>query len=364
MKGAYKLVTIAGIEIGVHYTWLFAFALFTWTLAMSWFPSDYPDWHPATYWVTAAVATLVLFGSVLVHELAHSIVAITLGMPVHGITLFIFGGVSNIGGDSRSARDEFLIAVVGPVSSITLSVIGILALRGGVGGDDTPVEGVLIYFALANMLVGIFNLLPGFPLDGGRVLRAIIWAFTGNVTRATRVAAGVGIGFGWLLVGAGAITAISGDLLSGLWMAFIGWYLKDSAIAVRRTATPHPAELPVRLAMMPPGRPARPDTPLDIVLRDFMLPFERRAIPVVYDYRVVGLVTFSDLQKVDQSQWPYTRVSDVMSPQPLIGVSPEDSMSTTYQLMRLNNVEQILVFESNNLVGIAEQTDILRMMAQ
>ncbi len=135
MNGAYKLATVAGIDIGVHYTWLFAFALITWTLAGSWFPSDYPDWAETTYWVTAAVASLLLFGSILVHELAHSLVAIARGMPGRSITLFIFGGVSDIGGDTNSARDEFQIAIVGPASSLLLSSAGLLLVRDWCGGD-------------------------------------------------------------------------------------------------------------------------------------------------------------------------------------------------------------------------------------
>ena len=235
MKGVFKLTTVAGVDIGVHYTWLFAFALITWTLASNWFPSDYPHWHAYTYWVTAILAALLLFASLLVHEMAHSLVAIARGHVVRGITLFIFGGVSDIGSKTRSAWDEFLIAFVGPMSSLALSLAGFLALRAGVGGGGSPVEGILIYFTLANLLVGLFNLLPGFPLDGGRVLRSIVWATTGSMSRATAIASMVGIGFGWLLISGGVFIAITDDVVSGLWMGFIGWYLKDSAIAVRRS---------------------------------------------------------------------------------------------------------------------------------
>ena len=180
MKGAFNLVTVAGIPIGVHYTWLFVFALITWTLAGSRYPADYPDWEAATYWVTAASAALLLFASILVHELAHSLVAIARGMPVRSITLFIFGGVSNIGGESRSAWDEFVIAIVGPGSSLGRAAAGFLALRAGIGGEDSPIEGVLVYFTLANFLVGLFNLLPGFPLDGGRVAVGGSWLEIGR----------------------------------------------------------------------------------------------------------------------------------------------------------------------------------------
>ncbi len=233
MNGAYKVTTIAGIQIYVHYTWLFAFIFITWTLAASWFPSDYPDWSKPAYFATAIVASLLLFGSIVVHELAHSLVALGRGMRVRSITLFIFGGVSDIGGDTKSPRDEFQIAIVGPLSNLCLSILGGLALSMGVGMVDSPVYAILVYFTLMNLLVGVFNLLPGFPLDGGRVLRSIVWVTTKDDDRATGVSTAVGIGFGWLLVGAGVFMAITSDVISGLWLGFIGWYLKNSAASIR-----------------------------------------------------------------------------------------------------------------------------------
>ncbi|MBT3942364.1 MAG: site-2 protease family protein [Chloroflexi bacterium] len=364
MNGAYKIATVAGIDIGVHYTWLFAFALITWTLAGSWFPSDYPDWGEATYWAAAAIAALLLFGSILVHELAHSLVAIARGMSVRSITLFIFGGVSNIGGDTRSARDEFQIAIVGPVSSLLLALAGFLALRAGVGGDDSPVEGILIYFTLANFLVGIFNLLPGFPLDGGRVLRSIIWASTGDNARATGIASGVGIGFGWLLVAAGVLTAITDDVMSGLWMGFVGWYLKDSATAVRRSSKRSITDVPVRAVMSLPERPVHPDVSISALVDEYMIPFERRSVPVVEDDRVVGIITLHDLDGINRNLWGETPVSEGMTGPPLVAVGPDDSLSIAFQLLARYNINQILVIKSDVLVGIIKRSSLLGMVVR
>ncbi|MDP6821968.1 MAG: site-2 protease family protein [Dehalococcoidia bacterium] len=362
MKSSFKLATVAGIDINVHYTWLFTFALITWTLAQSWFPADYPDWGGLTYWLTAAIAALLLFGSILVHELAHSLVAIARGHRVRGITLFIFGGVSNIGGETRSARDEFQIAIVGPLSSLALSVGGFLALRAGAGGEDSPTEGILIYFTLANFLVGIFNLLPGFPLDGGRVLRSIVWASTGDMSRATGIASSVGIGFGWLLVGAGALTALTDDVLSGLWMGFIGWYLKDSALAVRRSSQRPGIGLPVSAVMSAPVRPVGPETSITVLVDDYMIPFRRRSVPVVAAGRIVGIVSLQDLEGVRRDLWGETQVSEVMTGPPLFAVRPEESITVALELIARHRVNQILVLDHDELVGVLTRFDIVRLM--
>jgi len=361
MNGSFRLTRVAGVDISVHYTWVFAFALITWTLADNWFPADYPRWGALTYWLTAAVAALTLFASILVHELAHSIVAIARGMPVRSITLFIFGGVSDIGGETRSARDEFVIAIVGPASSLGLSLIGFLALRAGIVADDSPVEGVLIYFTFANLLVGVFNLLPGFPLDGGRVLRSILWGSMGDMSRATRIAASVGIGFGWLLVGAGVVIAITDNVMSGLWMGFIGWYLKDSAASVRRGSCRRTLyDVPVSAVMSKSERPVDPATSISALVDEYMIPFTRRSVPVVESGRVVGIVALQDLEVVHRDLWAKTPVSVVMAKPPLFVVRPDDSIAMAVGLIANHRVNQILVMDGDELVGIISRDWVMR----
>ncbi len=366
MKGAFRLTTVAGVDISVHYTWLFAFALITWTLASNWFPSDYPHWTQYTYWITAAMAALLLFGSVLVHELAHSLVAIARGHKVRGITLFIFGGVSSIGGETRSARDEFLIAFVGPMSSLALSLAGFLALRAGVGGEDTPVEGLLIYFTLANLLVGLFNLLPGFPLDGGRVLRSIIWATTGSMSRATAIASMVGIGFGWLLISGGVFIALTDDVVSGLWMGFIGWYLKDSAAAVRRSERRSVRTrgtldgVLVSEVMSPPFRPVEQGTSIAELVDDYLIPLRRRSAPVIMGGRIAGVVTLEDLEGVHRDLWKETPVSAVMTRAPLLSVHPNDPISEAIGLIATHGLDELLVLDVDDLVGVVNRMDVMQ----
>jgi Zn-dependent protease len=177
--------------VGVHYTWLFAFALITWSLAKGFFPQYFPGWMEAAYWVTGAVAAVLLFVSVLVHELAHSLVAKAKGLGVHSITLFVFGGISGLEEEPRKASDEFQVAVVGPLTSLALAGVFYLVQR-AVAGPRGPIEATFQYRALINTMLGVFNLLPGFPLDGGRVFRSILWSTTKSLQRATNIAASVG----------------------------------------------------------------------------------------------------------------------------------------------------------------------------
>jgi Zn-dependent protease len=232
-QGSLKLGTLAGIEIRVHYTWVFAFFLFAWSLGQGYFATAAAGQGVnSAPWLLGLVAALLLFGSVLVHELAHSLVAEQRGLHVHDITLFLFGGVSSITAEAASARDEFLIAVVGPVTSFGLA--GLFWLLGHTLPANTDGAAVAGYLALANLLLGVFNIVPAFPLDGGRVLRAIVWGFTGEPLQATRIASYAGQAFAFLLIGWGVALLLGGDVFGGIWTAFIGWFLNNGAAAARR----------------------------------------------------------------------------------------------------------------------------------
>ena len=233
MKPTFKLFRIAGITIGIHYTWIFALIFFSWTLAMVYFPAGYPGWSTAMYWITGIGGALLIFVSVLLHELAHSLVANARGIPVHSITLFILGGASNLDEEPQKPAAEFAMAIVGPVTSLVLGAI-LYGLTYLPIDTTTPQFAILGYLAIINIYLGIFNLLPGFPMDGGRVLRSIIWGATGNLSRATNIAGIVGQFFGWAFIGLGVFLMISVSLINGLWLAFIGWFLNSSADASRK----------------------------------------------------------------------------------------------------------------------------------
>src|SRR2546425_2739139 len=195
MDGGFRVGRVLGIPVGVHHTWIVAFVLVAWSLAIGFFPGSYPGWTPSTYWLAGALAALLLFVSVLIHEISHAVVARARGLRVRGITLFVFGGVATIEGEAEEPLDEFLIAVVGPITSLAIAAASWLA-SGLAPSDRGVVHAIMAYLALANLILALFNLVPGFPLDGGRVLRAIIWALSGSLRTATDVATYLGQAIG------------------------------------------------------------------------------------------------------------------------------------------------------------------------
>src|SRR3989440_1484474 len=228
MPGSFRIGNIAGIDIDINVSWIIILVLLTVSLATGWFPQLYPRWSTATYWLIAFLSSLLLFVSVLLHELAHSLVARRRGLPVKSITLFIFGGVSNIEREPTSPAIEFQMALVGPLTSLVIGVICLL-LQLPLQGSNSPLEGILFYLAVSNLLLGVFNLIPGFPLDRGRVLHSIVWRLTGNLRQATRVASLAGQFIAYLFILLGSWLFFAGSRVNGLWFGFIGWFLLSAA---------------------------------------------------------------------------------------------------------------------------------------
>jgi Zn-dependent protease len=218
---------IAGIPVALDYSWFLIFVLLSWMLATSYFPAEFPDWLASLCWLVAVATAILFFVSVLLHELGHSAVARRYEIPVRSITLFVFGGVAQIGDDRPSAGAEFRIAIAGPLVSFALGAL-FYAVQKTAGGIQ-PLYGLAKYLSYINLVLGAFNLIPGYPLDGGRVLRAIVWAVTHDLKRATLIAANVGRGFGFLFIIAGVWHMLHGNLVGGLWIAFIGWFLESAA---------------------------------------------------------------------------------------------------------------------------------------
>jgi Zn-dependent protease len=228
MSGSFRIGKIAGIEIDINWSWIIILVLLTVSLATGWFPQLYPGWSTATYWITSLIASVLLFVSVLLHELAHSLVATRNGLKVKNITLFVFGGVSNIEQEPKTPGVEFWMALVGPLTSLLIGAVCYLLFL-PLRGTRSPLEGILFYLAVANILLGLFNLIPAFPLDGGRVFRAIVWKITGNLQTATRAATISGEVFAYLFILAGIWLIFAGDVLDGVWIGFIGWFLLSAA---------------------------------------------------------------------------------------------------------------------------------------
>lgn len=363
MKGSFRLGRIAGIEIAIHYTWLFAVILITWSLARSFFPQFYPGWSLTTYWVTGILAALFLFLSVLLHELAHSRVAIARGLPVQGITLFIFGGVSNIKSEPKRPKVEFVMAIVGPLTSMALAGI-FWGLQLSIGQPGGPLSGLLSYLALINALLAGFNLIPAFPLDGGRVLRSIIWGATGNMTRATNIAATIGRVFGWGLIVFGIILLLIGNILGGIWMAFIGWFLSSAAEASRQEVMvrEHLSGVRVKDVMNPGLECINPQLSVDDVIRDIFFQRGRRAVPVCQDDNLLGIITLTDIRDLPQSKWEHTPVGEIMTRSPLHTVDTDDDLSSALKLLAEYALNQVPVLSGGRLVGLLSRADVIRYL--
>jgi Zn-dependent protease len=367
---------IFGIDVRVHATWLLTFALVTWALAGGYFRFVGPRQAGfGTPLLLGAISALLLFGSVLVHEFSHSLVARARGLRVRDITLFVFGGVSNIGGEARTARDEFLIAVVGPLTSFALAGVFWLAARAvgatpGVGllfgsprglGTLSAPGAVLSYLAVVNLLLGAFNLLPGFPLDGGRVFRAILWGITHRSARATAIASVVGQVFGYVMAGLGIIRLlVLGDLMGGLWTIFIGWFLSQAAVATRREQRLRESVRGVRVGDVMDASPATVEagSSLQDVVFEHLLGRGRRRVVVVRDGRPLGLIEAASVGRVPRDRWPVTPCAQVAQP---IGapVSPETELSEVLQ--RLTDASTpVPVVADDRLVGLVDLGQVLR----
>ncbi|HTY81450.1 MAG TPA: site-2 protease family protein, partial [Dehalococcoidales bacterium] len=369
-----------GIDIGVHYTWLFIFILFSWALAAAVFPTQHPGWTTATYWIAGIVTTVVLFISVLLHELAHSLVAQSRGMKVSSITLFIFGGVSNLEEEPQTAWTEFSMAIVGPLTSAVLGGIfwGItFALTGHsisfadlLNGtyQNTALQAVIGYLGWINILLAIFNILPAFPLDGGRVLRSIIWGGSGNLVSSTNAASAVGQIFGWAFIILGIFMIfgftfgpLGGGLFGGLWIAFIGWFLQSAAGASRRELTlrEHLSGIKVKEVMSTQPGSISPDTSVQDIVNNIFQRLHGRAVPVCANDKVQGIVTIDDVKKVPRDQWSVTRAERIMTTSPLYTVKPEDGLNEAFKLIGQHNINQVLVTEDGKCMGMLSRADII-----
>ena len=360
MKNSLRLFRISGIEIGIHYTWILIFVLLSWSLAQGFFPQMYPGWDTITYWITGVVAALLLFVSVLIHELAHSLVAQARGMTVTSITLFIFGGVSNLEEEPEKPRIELAMSIVGPLASLALAGIfwGLVQL---VQDQQSPLAGMLTYLALINAILAAFNLLPGFPLDGGRVLRSIIWDRSGNLVKATNIAATVGRFMGWALIAFGLFQIFAGNFIGGIWFAFIGWFLSSSADASRREITLREQLNGIKVSEVMTTNPTgiSPATTVAELVSNVFRKQHGRAVPVCQNDQVLGIVTVTDVKELPQEKWGETEVREIMTREPLYSVTPEDDLNTALRLITKHDINQLVVTQGGRCGGLLSRAEIL-----
>lgn len=386
MRG-FRIGRIAGIDIRVDWSWVFIFLLLSWNLAAV-FSHWHPQWPPIEALLVAVSASLVFFGCVLLHELAHSVVAMGFGMRVRSITLFLFGGVSNIEHEPPSAKAEFLMAIVGPLTSILLGA-GALALASAVTAmsfatvtDEQqawaalaglgPFATLLVWLGPINVIIGLFNLIPGFPLDGGRVLRAAIWGLSGSFRLATQWASMIGQAVGWFFIACGIamtfgvnVPFLGTGLAGGLWIAFIGWFLRGAALqAHSRIGLDEALDgLTVEQLMRRDGPVAPPDLPVANLVQEHLIGGDDRALPVVQGDTLLGLVSVSDVRRVPPERWPSTSVGSIMKPVDKLWVShPAQPLIEAFEQLARRNLEQMPVLENDRLVGVLRKRDIGRWL--
>jgi Zn-dependent protease len=312
-----RIGRLLGVPVKLHYTLILGVLLITWTLAVGYLPSEYPGLSSQTYWLIGAIGAIILFASVLLHELAHSYVAKKNGLPVRRIVLFIFGGVSEIEEEPKEANIELKMALVGPLTSFAIALaLWLLQYLAYAFGAGVPIVAPLEYGAYINVLLGGFNLLPAFPLDGGRVLRAVIWRWKKNLIRATRTATNVGVFFSYLMIFGGIVFIIGGSFIGGLWFILIGWFLRNGAESSYRQTVISEALAGVSVfdVMTRSVHTVDPDASVKDVVETRFTRYKHGGFPVEKDSRLLGLITLQDIRKIPREKWQETKVGDAMTP--------------------------------------------------
>jgi Zn-dependent protease/predicted transcriptional regulator len=379
-----RIGRLYGINIRIDWSWLFIFVLITWNLNVV-FGQLHPDWGMGMRWGIAILASLLFFASVLAHEMAHSLVAKAHGLPVRNITLFLFGGVANIQREPESPRAEFLIAIAGPIMSVLIGVVMVgVAVITGLNGQPgaspaqliaglSPANTILLWLGSINIILAIFNMIPGFPLDGGRVLRSILWALTNNLRRATRIASWVGQAVAWMMIAAGIAMAfgfqiplLGTGLISGLWLAFIGWFLNNASIqSYRQVAIKDILEgVPVTRLMRSDPPTVNPDCAVSDLVHTHVMGTDDQAFPVLESEQLVGIVTLDDVRRVPRSDWDTVYVRDIMTGKDnLVTINPENDAAEALEKLMQRDVRQLPVVRSNReFIGLLRRRDIMRWL--
>jgi Zn-dependent protease len=363
VNASFELGRIAGIRIGVNWSWLVVFALIVWSLDTAIFPARTPGLSDGTYLTMSLVAAVIFFASLLAHELGHAFQARRDGMQIDGITLWLFGGVARFRGMFPSAGAELRIALAGPIVSLVLG--GLFVVAAVLVGMPQEVEGVIAWLGYINLLLLAFNMLPALPLDGGRVLRSTLWALRGDFAGATRIAAGVGRGFGFLFIAGGIGLAIFEDTVSGIWFAFIGWFLLTAAGSEARYLAVRDAVggLHVRDLMVREPDTVDADVSLGRFMDEVLSTRRHTTYPVVDGDVAVGLLPFRRVAEVPRAEWDERVVRDCMIPRSEVPVLEEDGLLVDALVELSDGVGRGLVLDPDNrLVGLLSMTDLVRAL--
>ena len=383
MKG-FRIGKIFGINIHIDWSWLLIFGLVSWSLAST-FGQIHTEWTTLAQWGMALSAALLFFMSVLAHELAHSLVARARGVPVRNITLFMFGGVSNIQREPTSPLGELLITIVGPLTSFLLGAVFLTLGSGSTAIANInvvnanamlsqlgPVSTILIWLGSINILVGLFNLIPGFPLDGGRIVRSILWGITDNLHKATRWASWMGQAVAWALIFAGMsmlfgaqIPLLGSGFINGIWLIFIGWFLQSAAVQSYRKVVVQDIleDVPVKQMMYTDVPVVHANLSVQTLIDNYIMQSDNRAFIVLDDDKMLGLVTIEDVRKVAPESRNTMLIRNVMtSSQKMVVVAPEEEAAEAFERLQAKDIRQLPVVNGNKIVGLLRRKDIIRWL--
>jgi Zn-dependent protease len=368
MKSQIKLGTVFGVELGLHYSWFAIALLIAFSLAAH-FRSVNPHWSSATVWGAALITAVLFFAALILHELSHAVVARLRGLPVHQITLFLLGGAAQIEKEPTDAGTEFWMAIAGPLTSFAIG-FGLLAIALGSGWvrgrtPATPGLAILVWLGYINLLLGAFNLIPGFPLDGGRVFRAVVWWITKDAARSTRIAVRVGQVVAVLFIAYGLMEFFAGLLVSGIWLAFIGWFLlqASSATYMQMQTAGLLHNLRVRDLMTTDCHLVSPESVLQDLVDESTTRTGARCFLVVDGQRFLGLITLAEIRAVDPSRWPQTMARDAMRPANRVhSASPEMPAIQALETMARENINQMPVLADEKVQGILSRAHLLQVL--
>src|SRR5438128_3785931 len=368
MKAQIKLFRIFGIQIGLHYSWLLIAVLIVLSLAGQ-FTATNPQWGANIIWAVSILTALLFFATIVIHELSHAAIAKARGLPVRSITLFALGGVAQIEKEASDAKTEFWMGIAGPITAALIGLI-CLGIAAGLGWNpsfhhQSPWAAMLGWLGVINLALAVFNMVPGFPLDGGRVLRAVIWWITGDASRAIRIATGVGQLVAFLFIIVGLIRFFNGAGFGGLWLTFIGWFLLDAARSsyLQVETIEHLKGVRVADVMSRDWPVIDADLSLQQFVDDYLLRTGRRCFVVQADGAPAGLITPHEAKDVDRARWPQTKLRDVMVPlDRLHSMPPTAPLTDALERMGREDVNQLFIVSNRHVDGVLSRGDILRLL--
>jgi len=362
-----KIFSLLGFEVRVDLSWVVLAVLITWSLARGVFPDYFENLPEQTYWFMGAAGALGLFLSIIFHELSHSLIARRFGIHMKGITLFIFGGVAEMSEEAPNAKAEFWMALVGPASSLLMSAMIFVLSRYGEGARwPVPAVGVLSYLAWINIALAVFNLIPAFPLDGGRVLRAVLWGLKNNLQWATRITSRLGSGFGIFLIAFGLYYIIQGQFIGGIWWFLIGMFLRSAAqMSYQQLLTRQALEGEmVRRFMVTDPVTVPPTISLHQLVDHYIYRHHFKMYPIVEDGRLTGYVTLRQLKEIPHDQWDRITVREVAQPcSPAMTIPPDTDALQALSIMNRTGSSRLMVVEDDRLVGIIALKDLLQFLS-